>query len=105
MSLRKYGFTKSDIDALHQVKDNKYFFDEFVKLILDYKDKGSIWGFLGSKIYGMDLHNSLSVTYLTYLVVNNYEDYELRMDYLSELIVEIEDFVEELEKIIEKYLK
>ena len=106
MTLRKRDFTNEEIDKLKRIEDDPIFCVELMALVdKTQKQEDEVLSFLAERVLENPLHWSLSVTMLVYEVCNAFNDWEINRDWLSELVVEIEDFVEEIEKIVEKYKK
>lgn len=105
MALRKRDYTSEEIAQLRRIEDDPIFCIELMALVDKKKQGDEVFTFLAEIILDNPLQWSLSVTRLVYEVCNAFNDWELNRDWLSELVAEIEDFVEEIEKIVEKYKK
>ena len=104
MALRKHGRTKEEIDKLKRVGESQSFFAELTVLLEEFRQGDNVKDCIADFILGQPLHKATSVTWIVYEVCNCFNDHELERDWLSELVVDIEDLVEGIEKIIEKYL-
>lgn len=101
----KRPLTKTEIAKLRALSEDICFNIEFMNKVNAFRAKGLVMEFLADKIEEeLPLHKIVSVTWLIYEVANVFEDYELKND-LSEIVVEIEDFVTDIRNLIEKYLK
>lgn len=104
MALRKHGRTKEEIEVLKRIGRDNFFRAELVGLLEEFRQGDDVKDCIAEFIMGQPLHKATSVTWIVYEVCNCFNDHELERDWLSELVVDIEDLVEGIEKIIEKYL-
>ena len=104
--LRKREHTKREIKELKKIGEDPLFRGELITLLEDFKQGDALkWYLTGIIENELPLHKATSVTWLVFEVCNAFNDWEIGKDYLSELVVDIEDLVEDIEKIIEKYKK
>lgn len=103
--LRKREYTKNEINELLKVEEEPAFAVDILNLMEAFRQGNPIKDYVAEVVLNSPLYRVTSVTWLVYEVCNAFNDHELGVDYLSELVVDIEDLVEELLKIIEKYKK
>lgn len=103
MALRKKAMTKKEINQLTQIKDSQ-FYAELDVLLEEFRQGDEVKGYLAEHIKNdIPLYKAVSVTWLVYEICNAYNDHELGRDFLSELVADVEDLVEEIEELVQKY--
>ena len=105
MALRKREYTKKEIIELKRIEEEPAFAVDILNLMEEFRQGSPVKGYIAEFVLNSPLHKATSVTWLVYEVCNAFNDHELGVDWLSELVVEIEDLVEGIEKIVEKYKK
>lgn len=105
MALRKREYTKKEITELKRIEDDPIFNIELISLLEEFRQGDEVKSYLAERILEHPLAWATSVTWLVYEVCNAFNDHELERDWLSELVVEIEDLIEGIEKLVEKYKK
>lgn len=103
--LRKRDYTKKEITELKRIEEDPIFSIELVGLLEEFRQGDKVKDYLAEHILDVSLVKSTSVTWLIYEVCNAFNDHELGRDYLSELVVDVEDLVEGIVNIVEKYKK
>lgn len=103
--LRKREYTKKEINELKRIEEEPAFAVDILNLLEEFRQGSQVKGYIADYVSEIPLYQATSVTWLVYEVCNAFNDHELGVDWLSELVVDIEDLVEELLKIIEKYKK
>ena len=105
MALRKREYTKKEIIELKRIEEEPAFAVDILNLMEEFRQGSPVKYYIAEFVLNSPLHKATSVTWLVYEVCNAFNDHELGVDWLSELVVEIEDLVEGIEKIVEKYKK
>lgn len=105
MALRKREYTKKEITELKRIEEEPAFAVDILNLMEEFRQGSPVKDYIAEFVLNNPLYQATSVTWLVYEVCNAFNDHELERDWLSELVVEIEDLVEGIEKIIEKYKK
>lgn len=103
--LRKREYTKKEINELKRIEEEPAFAVDILNLMEEFRQGDKVKSHVADFVLNNPLHKSTSVTWLIYEVCNAFNDHELGREWLSELVVDVEDLVEELENIIEKYKK
>lgn len=97
--------TKKQISKLKEVEKDPIFNIEYVAVIEKFRNDNEVKRYLADTLLeDYPLCKALSVTWLVYEVCNAFSDKEIG-GYLSELVVDVEDLVDDIKKIVGKYIK
>lgn len=104
--LRTREYTKNEITKINLISEDPKFHAELMVLLEEFRQGSTVKNYLADAIKeDLPLHKATSVTWLVYELCNAFNDHEIEADYLSEVVVDVEDLVEEIIDLIEKYKK